>query len=177
LARVSPDRLILLGRVIRSHGTKGLLRIWSYARSEASFLEAQTVYLESASGEIYEYRVTSVRPQKNVLLMKLEGLDTAESAGIYEGSGIFVRKESLTREGDEYFWYECLGLEVYLDTGGYLGILSQIIPTGGHDIYVVKEGPKEILLPATDEVVKVIDLEKGKMIVSALEGLLDLNEV
>jgi 16S rRNA processing protein RimM len=121
--------------------------------------------------------VISVKPQKNVLLMKLKGLDTVESAEVYQESGIFVEKTGLAREVDEYFWYECLGLEVYLDTGDYLGILSQIIPTGGHDIYVVKQGPKEILVPATDEVVKVIDLGEGKMIVSALEGLLDLNEV
>ena len=135
------------------------------------------MYLAARSGEIHEYRVISVKPQKNVLLMKLKGLDTVESAEVYRGSGIFIEKGSLARGVDEYFWYECLGLEVYLDTGDYLGILSQIIPTGGHDIYVVKQGSKEILVPATDEVVKVIDLGEGKMVVSALEGLLDLNEV
>ena len=41
----------------------------------------------------------------------------------------------------------------------------------------VKNGDREIFLPAAEEVVSHIDLENGKMIVSILEGLLDLNEV
>jgi 16S rRNA processing protein RimM len=41
----------------------------------------------------------------------------------------------------------------------------------------VVEGQREILIPATHEVVKEIDLENKKMVVSAMEGLLDLNEV
>jgi 16S rRNA processing protein RimM len=52
-----------------------------------------------------------------------------------------------------------------------------MISAGSNEIYVVKNGRREIFLPATHEVVHHIDLENGKMIVSALEGLLDLNEV
>ena len=65
----------------------------------------------------------------------------------------------------------------FLDNGEYLGVVSQIIPAGGNEIYVVKKGDREILLPAARPVVKHIDLKSGKMIVSALEGLLDLNEI
>ena len=65
----------------------------------------------------------------------------------------------------------------FTDDGVLLGVVSQIIPSGNTEIYVVKSGQGEILLPGTREVVKHIDLENGKMMISALEGLLDLNEV
>jgi len=169
--------LILVGTVIRPHGLSGLLRIRSYAESERSFINAGTVFLRSVSGECYEYTVTSVEFHKNIFLMKLEEVLSREKAEELRGAEIFISKEALGREDDEFFWYELLGLKVCLDTGEYIGVLSNIISTQGSDIYVVKEGNKEILVPAVYEVIKDIDLENGTLCIAASEGLLDLNEI
>jgi len=166
-----------VGKVIRPHGLRGLLRVRSFARSEDSFLDAGTVFLGSVSGEVHEYTVSSVKPHKNILLMELEGLNSSDEAEGYRGADILIRQEAIAGEDDTYFWHELLGLKVYLDTGEYLGGIFRIIPTGSNDIYVVKEGSKEFCIPAIHEVVKEIDLENGTMIISPMEGLLDLNEV
>ncbi|OPX37656.1 MAG: 16S rRNA processing protein RimM [Desulfobacteraceae bacterium 4484_190.2] len=177
MPRASSGSLLLVGKVIGPHGLGGLLRIWAYARSEASFLDAETVMLRSVSGETHEYTVTYIRPHKNFFLMRLDGLSAVGEAAEYRGADIFVNKEAVARSDDEYFWYELLGLKVYLDTGQYVGTISEIIPTKAHDIYVVKEGDKEVCIPAIYEVVKEIDIANKKMVISALEGLLELNEV
>jgi ribosomal 30S subunit maturation factor RimM len=41
-------------------------------------------------------------------------------------------------------------------------------------VYVVKAGAREILIPATEEVVLDVDLDAGRMIVRPPGGLLDL---
>jgi 16S rRNA processing protein RimM len=133
--------------------------------------------MRSVAGEIQEYAVTYVRPHKKAFLMKLEGLRSIDEVAEYRGADIFISKEAVARSDDEYFWYELLGLKVYLDTGNYLGTIVQIIPTKAHDIYVVKEGDKEVCIPAIYEVVKEIDVANKKMVISPLEGLLELNEV
>jgi len=167
-----------MGKVVRPHGIEGALRIKSYAQSEESFLNAGTVLLRSSSGETREYAVASVRPHKNILLMKLEGLNTLEEAETYRGATILIKRDSLPREGEEeYFWHELIGLEVYLSGGDYVGILKHILPTGSNDIYVVQEGRSEVLIPAIHDVVKEIDLINNRMVISEVEGLLDLNEV
>ncbi len=178
MAQVSPGSLILVGKVIRPHGSRGLLRILPYARGEASFTDAGSLFLKSiSSGEIREHNLISIKPHKNFFLMGLEGLNSRYDAEEYSGSEILVRKDALSCEEDEFFWFELLGLDVFLDTGEYLGKIFQIIPAKGNDIYVVKGETKEILIPATYEVINKIDLEGKKMIISAIEGLLDLNEV
>jgi 16S rRNA processing protein RimM len=177
LSQVSSGSLLIVGKVIRPHGKRGLLRIRSYARSEGSFLDAGSVFLRPVSGEIQEFRVTSVNAHKNTFLMRLKDLNSNEEAEEYKGADILINKDTLVREEDEYFWYELLGIKVYLDTGDYLGCVSHIISAGSNDIYVVREGSKEIFIPATHEVVKEVDLENEKMIISTIEGLLDLNEV
>ncbi|UCB48081.1 MAG: 16S rRNA processing protein RimM [Deltaproteobacteria bacterium] len=178
MSKVSNEDLLLMGKVVRPHGIEGALRIKSYAQSEESFLNAGTVLLRSSSGETREYAVASVRPHKNILLMKLEGLNTLEEAEIYRGATILIKRDSLPREGEEeYFWHELIGLEVYLSGGDYVGILKHILPTGSNDIYVVQEGRSEVLIPAIHDVVKEIDLINNRMVISEVEGLLDLNEV
>jgi len=140
-------------------------------------LDADTLCLRSVSGEIHQYVVSSVTPHKNIFLMKLEGVESIHDAEEFRDADILISKETLTREEGEFFWFELLGLDVYLDTGESIGSISQIISAGCNDVYVVKKETNETLIPATHEVVKDIDLENGKMIITAIEGLLDLNEV
>jgi len=118
-----------------------------------------------------------VKAHKGMSLLELEGMATLERAETYRGADILVDKGVLRCGEGEYFWFELIGLEVRLDTGEAVGTISRIIPTGANDIYVVERGKREILVPATSEVVKAIDLESGKMIISPMEGLLDLNEI
>jgi 16S rRNA processing protein RimM len=172
-----PDNLLLVGKVIGPHGLGGLLRIWSYAESERTFLNSGKVFLGLASGEPHEYRVLSVVPHKNAFLMRLEGLSTLNAAESYRNAAILIEKTGLEREGEgEYFWHELIGLEVYVTTGEFIGTVKRIFATGSNDIYVVQKGKKEILIPAIHDVVQEVDLAGKRMIISEMEGLLDLNE-
>jgi 16S rRNA processing protein RimM len=178
LSKIHPENLLLVGRVIRPHGLEGLLRIRSYAQSERSFLNAGTIFLKLDSGETHEFTVLSVRPHKNIFLMKIGNLNSLQEAEKYRGAEILIRKDAvLKKEEDEYFWHELIGLRVYLNTGRYIGTISQILQTGSNDIYVVRQGKAEVLIPAIHDVVEEIDLSNGKMIICEMEGLLDLYEV
>jgi 16S rRNA processing protein RimM len=117
LSQIFSGGLLLVGKVIGPHGLGGLLRIWAFAGSNASFLDAESVMLRSVSGKTREYTVIDIRPHKNTFLLKLEGLQSIDEAETFRNADIFVNKEALDRSDDEYFWYELLGLNVYLDTG------------------------------------------------------------
>ena len=176
--KVSPEKLLLVGKVIKPHGFKGHMRVWSYAQSIDSFLHSGTVFLKQEHQEPHKYTVLDVKPHKNIFLMHVKGIDTFEEADSFRGAEILVDKDHLTKNGnDEYYWFEIIGLKVYLDTGKYLGIIKEIIPTGSNDVYVVKRNDSEFLIPAIYDVVKEIDTDKGEMIITAMDGLLELNEV
>ena len=177
MGKACPEDLLLIGKVVRPHGLKGLLRIISYADSPATFLKAGEVVLGGGSGKPEKYGIISITAGKKFFLLHLEGLDSLEKAEACRGENIYLNKAVLTKGEDEYYWYELVGLPVFLDTGKRIGTIRRIIPGAGHDIYVVREGIEEVLIPAVREVIKEVDLEKGKVIISEMEGLLDLNEV
>jgi 16S rRNA processing protein RimM len=171
-----PENLLLMGRVLRPHGLGGHLRVSSYARSEASFLSAGKVLLRTRSGGLRETAVHSVQPHKGGFLMKLAGIDTVEEAETCRGAAVLVRKDAFAHEEGEYFWHEIIGLGVYLNTGAYVGEVIHILPTRGTDLYVVRRGQSEVLIPAVQEVIQEIDLTNRRIIVSDAAGLLELNE-
>jgi 16S rRNA processing protein RimM len=108
--------------------------------------------------------------------MALHGVRSVEAAEALRGAQIWVRKGAIDRGEDAYFWHELLGLKVYLTSGEPMGSVSQIIETGGHDIYKITDADKEFFVPAVHEVVEEIDLEKKRMIIAPTEGLLNTNE-
>jgi 16S rRNA processing protein RimM len=168
-----------MGSVGRPHGLAGTLSIRSYAESEDSFARAGRVVLVTESGERLEFPVASARPHKKGVLLDLDGLDTVEDAEPLRGARIYIRRDVLEREGEEdaYYWFELVGLDVYVEDGRHLGTVAAILPTGGSDVWVVRSGKREVLIPATHEVIEAIDLEARRITVREMEGLLDLNEV
>ena len=117
MKKVSPDNLLIIGTVIRPHGLEGLLRIWSYAQSEKSFLDAGTIFLKSGSGKTNEYSLLSVRPHKQLFLMKLKELSSFDEAEKFRGADILIRKGSLRRENEDEFFFVLSG-KLLLDLEG-----------------------------------------------------------
>jgi 16S rRNA processing protein RimM len=83
-------------------------------------------------------------------------------------------EEAIPLEEDEYFEHQILGLEVWTAAGELLGEVAEILYTGANEVYVVRgHSPRrEILVPAIEDVVQVVDLEAGKLVVELPEGLL-----
>ena len=169
------EDLLLMGKVLRPHGLGGLLRVASYAESKDIFLSRKLLFRDLKGGSRKE-EVVSFQPHKEAFLMKLKGFETIEQAEDLRGASIYLEKRALERGEEEFFWHEIIGLGVYLRTGRYVGRVRNILATAANDIYVVGEGEDEVLIPALHEVVEEIDLPARKMIISDMEGLLELNE-
>lgn len=133
------------------------------------------MFIGKSNEELAERNVASIREHGSLCLLKLSGADSVEKAEEFRGAEIFMRKEVLTeKEEGEFFHFELLDLNVYLDTGQYLGVLKRIFETGSNDVYVVKGREKEYLIPAMYQVVREVNLSEKKMVISPMRGLLDL---
>jgi 16S rRNA processing protein RimM len=54
-----------------------------------------------------------------------------------------------------------------------LGRVTEVLETGANDVYVVRGPRGEVLIPAIESVVRVLDVEAKRMVVSPLPGMLD----
>jgi 16S rRNA processing protein RimM len=171
----SSSEFVVLGKVTRPHGLDGVLRVRSWAESEESFTKTGRLILETTHGERNEFEVVSARPHKRVVLLELSGIRSIEEADYFRDAQVLARKDPADQDNDEFFWDEIIGLEVYLDTGRFLGKVREILPTGGTDVYIVRAGGKEFMIPAAKEIVQEIDLTSNRIVIAEIEGLLELN--
>jgi 16S rRNA processing protein RimM len=119
-------------------------------------------------------QIRSVRGHDQALLIAFDGVDTPEQAGEFRNQILYatVADQPPLEEG-EYYHHELIGLTVYDEQGNLLGELADIMETGANDVYVVRpDTGQEILLPAIDEVILEINLEKKSMSVHVLPGLI-----
>ena len=83
---------------------------------------------------------------------------------------IFLPRDELPEPADgEYYCFELEGLDVETPAGESLGTLEKVLQTGSNDVYVVKQGEHEHLIPVLADVVKEIDLDKGKIVLEPPE--------
>jgi len=168
------NALILVGKIVGAHGIKGYLKLFSFAESMDLLAPGKDLVLRREGKPVGTFRVRVARPHKRVVLLALEGVESIEAAEQWIGCELFVDKTSLPElEDGGYYWHQIIGMEAFTLENRRLGRVEAIIPTGGNDVYVVREGKQEILIPAIDSVVKDIDLKDRVMRVDLPEGLED----
>lgn len=172
---ISSDDLIVLGKVTGTHGIRGELKISCYSGEYETLLALSSILLKGVRGEMVQVEVDSARVHCGKAVIKLKNLDSINEVGHLLNMELVIRRNQLPEtEAGEYYWHDLIGLKVYLHDGQPLGVLSDIFATGSNDVYVVKGEDREYLIPATEDVVRDIDLTGGTMQVSPLEGLFDL---
>ena len=77
---------------------------------------------------------------------------------------------------DEYFHDQIIGLQIITTDGELLGDVMDILSGTSNDNFIVSSSTGEVLIPAIEDVIKSIDLNKGIITIEAIDGLLDLNE-
>lgn len=161
-----------VGQIVNTFGIKGQLKVKPFTDDMERFEELKIVYI-CKKNEMKKVEIEDVKYNKQCVLLKVKGIEDLTQAEKYKGLFLKIdRKDAKKLPKDTYFIADILGLEVYTDEGELLGKVDDIFPTGANDVYVVKdELGKQILLPSIPEVLKEIDLEKGKVIVHLIEGL------
>jgi len=167
------DSLVWVGRIVKTKGIKGELRVSSPGGGVAAFSGGKAVYLENRQGVKKPLTVHSSRLQGEFVILSFREIKRVEEAAEWLGCSIYVPKESLeVLPPDEFYDYQLRGLTVKTEGGVFLGILEEIIPTGSNDVFVIRKDGREVLIPATDEVVVRVDLREKIMVIHPLEGLL-----
>jgi 16S rRNA processing protein RimM len=139
------------------------------------FRELRQIYLgeRHEPATILHRRIYRSGNQDGVVL-RLDLLRTREAARERIGQYVFVPEaDAVPLPPGEYFVHQIVGLAVRTVAGEDLGKVVEVLQTGSNDVYVVKGQRGEVLIPATKEVIKAIDLQNGTMRVALLAGLAD----
>lgn len=161
-----------IGQIVNTNGLKGVLKVKPFTDDIKEFEDFESIYVQRKN-ELIEFKIEEVRYVKNMVLLKLQGIDDIDEAEKYRNLYIKVNRDVMPKlPEDSYYIVDLLDCEVYTDEGELLGKVDDVFNTGSNDVYVVKdELGKQILLPAIGEVIKNVDIPNKKIIVKLMKGL------
>ena len=161
-----------IGQIVNTQGLKGEVKVYSYTDDINRFDELESFYL--GKDKENQFDVERVRYKGNMVIMKIKGIDSVESAEKLRNKFMYVsREESRELEEGEFFIADMIGIEVYTVENEFVGTLAEVLKYSANDVYVIKNEEKEYLIPAMVKFVPTIDMENRKMIIDPIKGMID----
>ncbi|MGH7926076.1 MAG: ribosome maturation factor RimM [Candidatus Binatus sp.] len=166
--------MLRVGRITGAHGLKGALRYRPDNPDSDTLEQVQRVFLER-DGASREFRVTGMTPLNGTTRrIMLEGVADINAAESLKGAIVMLATEDVpAAKPGEFYYYEAIGCEVFLTDGSRLGTIAEIFSNGAQDVWVVRDGEREVLVPVIEDVVKVMDLVAHRVTIEPIPGLLD----
>ena len=166
--------LISIGKILKPVGLAGKLKIKLFTIGSQSLKFSRDLCLRDGKGSAEHFEVEELSWSENAVIVKLKGVNSSEEALTFKGFEVCIDAEKLPKlkEG-EYYQHELIGCLVVTLDGRRIGKLVDLLPTKSNGVFQVEGDGKEYLIPATDDVVKSIDLKNKLIKIDPIEGLLD----
>ena len=162
-----------VGQIVGTHGVRGEMRVNPWADGPEFLKQFKTLYYDNKGEK--SVRVISARPHGNVVILKLEGVDTVESASAMRNRVLFIRRADAKIAKSSYFISELIGCEVTDADNPDIcyGTLTDVSETGANDVWHITRNGTEYLIPAIPDVVVAVDVASNSVRIKPLRGIFD----
>ncbi len=166
--------MYMIGYILKPQGLKGELKIESVTPYLERFNRLDRVYLQLKEKK-QTYSIENVRISDRFVYLKFTEINSRDDAELLRTAEVLIEEKDLIQPAqDEYFIHDLIGCQVISENNDEIGVLSDVVQMSSNDVYVLKNGEGiEILIPATKEIVKRVNVGQKQIIIHVLEGLLE----
>lgn len=156
------EKYLECGKIINTHGVRGNVKIESWCDSVDVLCSLPKIYIKKKLG-LVEYEIEHASEHKKCALVKLKGVDDIDSAELLKNKIVYADRDLIPLEEGTAFIADMIGLDVFRSGNNEkLGTLEDVFESVASDIYVVKtEDGREVMVPAVDEFIDEINVERG----------------
>lgn len=160
-----------IGKIGKPHGVKGEV---SFHFSDDVFDRTDAEYLMLCIDGLLvpffmeEYRFRS----DETALVKFCDIETQERAAELTGCEVFFSREMSDSDNENVSWAEIVGFMLKdIATGNDIGCIASVDDTTVNILFELEDGT---LIPASDELISNININKKEIVIELPEGILDL---
>jgi 16S rRNA processing protein RimM len=175
---VSDPRRVVIGRITGEHGLRGAVQIRFSGDGPENLLRASNVTIGSRvdDPQAISMEVESATPGRpSEVRMTLVGVEGREAARQLRGRLVMVETGQLEPLADgEFYEFQLVGCRVEGENGEKVGTVREVWSTGPSKVLmVVNEEGGQHLIPTGGDFLREVDLEKQRIVVEIVSGLLD----
>jgi 16S rRNA processing protein RimM len=164
--------LFAIGQIVKSWGLRGTLIVRPLTDKPERFSALGKVWVGTMESDRSPFQLKEARVKGRTIHLRLEQIRTRDAADALAGSFLYVTSDDLVRlpEGT-HFVHDIVGSRVVDERGKKIGTVKEVWKLPANDVYVVRKGKQEHLLPAIQSVIDKIDTERKQIRVRMIEGL------
>ncbi|MEC3964299.1 ribosome maturation factor RimM [Flagellimonas halotolerans] len=164
-----------LGKVVSKYSFKGEVLVKLDTDEPDSYENMESV-LVSLGNNLVPFFIDKCRLHKsNLLRIDFEEVKDEPTADKLIGSELYLPLTMLPPlTGNKFYFHEVIGFTLMDEVYGDIGLVESINDSTSQDLFEVKKGDKELLIPVSDEIIKKVDRKNKTIFVKTPEGLVDL---
>ena len=163
------NQYLEVGKVTNVHGLMGEVKVQPWADSPEFLCQFKTLYVDEAHWPI---QVERARVHKNMVIMKFEGLTDVPGALSLRNAILYIDRSDAKLPEGSFFLADIYGLEVRdAASGEVLGEIADVLTLPANNVYVVRGGARELMIPAVPQFIAETNIEAGYIRVNMMEGL------
>ena len=158
-----------VGKVTNVHCLMGEVKVQPWADSPEFLCQFKTLYVDEAH---FPMTVQRARVHKNMVIIKFDGPTDVPSAMSLRNAILYIDRSDVDLPEGAFFLADIYGLEVRdAATGEVLGKIADVLTLPANNVYVVKGGARELMIPAVPQFIAETSVEGGFIRVNMMEGL------
>lgn len=159
---INHNDLLEIGKIIKPHGIKGEMVVTDYSDDFEEFKKLKTVFTKIKGSEWEKLSIKGIRGSKNKIILSLENINTRDESEKLRNKALYIQREEITLEEDEYFFADLIGCNCYFE-GQHLGEVLSMPNYGTCDMFEIDfyeaDNKKRIInIPYFKEIIDKIDI-------------------
>lgn len=162
------------GKIVAVHGLKGELVLKHELGKKSSLKDVQAIFVEDRKDSFFPWFIENTKIKSDTeILLKLEGVETRESASKLSQKEIWLTEDDFKRLASKSAPASLLGYTI-VNQKEKLSEILEVIEQPHQLLCRILFQKKEVLIPLNENFLKKIDHKKKEVIVELPEGLLDI---
>ena len=163
------EQYLEVGKVTNTHGVMGEVKVQPWADSPEFLCRFKTLYVDQNH---FPMAVERARVHKNMVIIKFKDITDVPGALSMRNAILFIdRKDANLPEGS-FFLADIIGLEARdAQTGKVLGKIDDVMTLPANNVYVIRGGEREIMVPAVSQFIAETNVDEGFVRINMMEGL------
>jgi len=161
-----------VGKIVKSRGLRGDLVIQPLTDHPERFQALKKVWVGTVNSDPSPYQLKDTRVKGRAIHLHLQEIGTRDAADVLVGKYLYVTDEDLVRlPQGTHFVHDIIGSRVIDEQGRKVGTVEEVWKLPANDVYVVREGKRELLVPAVQSIIERIDAQRKQVHVRMMKGL------
>ena len=162
-------KYIYIGKIVNTHGIKGEVRLLSnFKYKDKVFIKDMIIYIgKNKDKEV----INTYRPHKQFDMITMNGYSNINEILKYKGEPIYINKDDLKLDKDEYLDEDLINLNVIINNN-VVGKIKRVEIYPKQSILVVKTEKKDCLIPYVSDIIEEINFKEGFIRIKNIKGLI-----